>query len=848
MGAPSGGVVRPGRKGPDGERDPAPELRRETRRRVPEQSPPREMASGRSCILPGVTAIDAGAPPGPVAKAKGKSMGKSLLNPQELAQRLLPAADYGKLMEYSTRGVRAECGEPWPEEVIQRALAAGPHVSASRPDGAALIWEDIQYQVDAGFVKVVSEEELFAQGTPKELKVSRVAVVPQQNRRDRIILNLSAEVAPAEADRSRRGRKRQRPHPSVNETTVAAEDQAAVQKLGQAIPALLRFMFETDCEWEIWWQKIDLSDGFWRMVVEAGAEKNFVFQMPPREGDTTRYYVIPSSLQMGWKNSPAYFCTATDLTRKLVARVLSLTRERGLPVPHRYDEHVVPGTIGVSKEEEISEQCVIELQVFVDDFMNGVATPKGDAKLGSTLRWVGRSAMHGIHAVFPPPEILQHVGGKDSISTKKVLKGDATFAREKEMLGKWLKGYSGRDRTVGLPKDKVDKYIAAVQEAIDSPAHRVSLEKYQKVLGKVQYSTEVMPAMKGFMTPLNQALAGKLPGSFVGLGKASEVREVLTEIIPMLRLAWEEPSHVTEIVPTDLPHYYGTTDAAGVGFGGVMLPCTKWLEPTVWRLPMPKDLEDAVTEGSLTMVDCEFIGYFIGNCILHDLIAEAGEPLAGMNSHFLSDNSPTVGIVTRQASRAKSPTPARTLRWLALRQRHYRTGPQTIQHWPGEQNAMADIPSRSYSKGFPEGSDDEFLAHFSSLFPLPTQLGSWRLAAPRAEICSAAFSLLRKIKEPRLAHPNWPGGDGLTLPAVLAKTLTWESSKDPSTSWNESTCAWPLLLPCGKACSIMESPLQGRPLRERYATAGRSWQTEDLRTLARAITPAANSTPDLSGI
>ena len=96
-------------------------------------------------------------------------------------------------------------------------------------------------------------------------------------------------------------------HPSVNETTTAADDQTAVKKLGDAILALLLYAYETDCSWEILWQKIDLSDGFWRMIVQSGMEHNFVFQMPPRAGDTTRHFVVPSSLQMGWKNSPAYF-------------------------------------------------------------------------------------------------------------------------------------------------------------------------------------------------------------------------------------------------------------------------------------------------------------------------------------------------------------------------------------------------------------------------------------------------------------------------------------------------------------------------------------------------------------
>ena len=82
---------------------------------------------------------------------------------------------------------------------------------------------------------------------------------------------------------------------------------------------------------------------------------------------------------------------------------------------------------------------------------------------------------------------------------------------------------------------------------------------------------------------------------------------------------------------------------------------------------MPPDLKQAVIDGLLTMVDCKFAGYFIGDCHLFDMVEAAGEPVEGMSSHFYSDNSPSVGIVNQQSSQAKSPMPARTLRWLAWR-------------------------------------------------------------------------------------------------------------------------------------------------------------------------------------
>jgi hypothetical protein len=208
-------------------------------------------------------------------------------------------------------------------------------------ESAALVWEDVSYQQSAGFGRFVSEQELFADGGPSSLKLSRVAVVPQTDRRGRIILNLSSEVPlPARRELGKR-RKRKRVHPSVNETSVPAEDQSAVKALGTAMHAILLFSFSTDCTWEIEWQKIDLSDGFWRMIVGTDMEYSFVYQMPQREGDPVRHYFVPSALQMGWMNSPAYFCSVTEAVRLLFKQILALTSGTGITVPHRHETKCV---------------------------------------------------------------------------------------------------------------------------------------------------------------------------------------------------------------------------------------------------------------------------------------------------------------------------------------------------------------------------------------------------------------------------------------------------------------------------------------------------------------------------
>jgi hypothetical protein len=202
------------------------------------------------------------------------------MHPQPLAQRLLPADTFERLFEFAIRGVPTDCGPDWSPEAVATARTAGPHVSALTVDNITLVWEDVKYQAEAGFVSIVSEENLFNHPIHSDIKISQLAVVPQRNRRGRLILNLSAGVELPALRAPGARRKTKRLQLSVNETTVPAIDQAPVKRLGTTLLDALLYQFECPSDWLITWSKIDLSDGFWRMIVEAGKERNFCYQLP----------------------------------------------------------------------------------------------------------------------------------------------------------------------------------------------------------------------------------------------------------------------------------------------------------------------------------------------------------------------------------------------------------------------------------------------------------------------------------------------------------------------------------------------------------------------------------------
>ena len=60
--------------------------------------------------------------------------------------------------------------------------------------------------------------------------------------------------------------------------------------------------------------KFDIKDGFWRLDCTAGEEWNFTYVMPQAPEEPLQL-VVPNSLQMGWVESPAYFCVASETAR-----------------------------------------------------------------------------------------------------------------------------------------------------------------------------------------------------------------------------------------------------------------------------------------------------------------------------------------------------------------------------------------------------------------------------------------------------------------------------------------------------------------------------------------------------
>ena len=90
---------------------------------------------------------------------------------------------------------------------------------------------------------------------------------------------------------------------TMSAATTSQAPQLPVQELGLVLPKLFAFLHEVPADEHFLFSKIDLSDGFWCMVVSTEVTWNFCFVLPDQPRIAT-CLVVPSSLQMGWGEAP----------------------------------------------------------------------------------------------------------------------------------------------------------------------------------------------------------------------------------------------------------------------------------------------------------------------------------------------------------------------------------------------------------------------------------------------------------------------------------------------------------------------------------------------------------------
>ncbi len=248
------------------------------------------------------------------------------------------------------------------------------------------------------------------------------------------------------------------------------------------------------------------------------------------------------------------------------------------------------------------------------------------------------------------------------------------------------------------------------------------LKTLRGVVGKLRHASIFLQAAKGFFTPINATMRGN--PRIIGLGKNSEVREALEDIISLLCILSSRPTHVRELVP-DMPHYNRYHDATTEGAGGVWFLLMDDMPPQVWRAGFPVNIAtdvilDENPAGKITNLDLELAAEVLAVGITLEKAPQAKHAPLGT----LCNNTPTISWIDRMASKSRSPIAGRLLRCLSIMLFANHAGWLTTIHVPGVENIMADIASRPtkvqnlFCANAPL-SDANFSQSFDTTFPLP---------------------------------------------------------------------------------------------------------------------------------
>ncbi len=366
----------------------------------------------------------------------------SLVRPRTYAENH-PAFDF--INHYANNGCPVDCGKDWTLDEIKAAIRRGAHPSADSREALEALHEETASKVKNKYSRVVRFGDLL-KNLPPNLKISPVAMIPHKSRSFRTILDLSFRL-----------RHKGSLLNSVNSATKLQAPAEAMVQLGNCVQRLVALMADNyDLDQPFKFAKLDIKDGFWRMAVDDDSAWNFCYVLPqfePVENIEDELLVVPNCLQMGWRESPPFFCAASETTRDVID---SLLHEINLPA-HPFEEDMMtsaPSTDAMCRLTAAASYVNLT-EVFVDDFIGATNNTDPDH-----LRHFSRAMLHGVHSIFPPPNITGH-SGEDPVSQKKLHQGEGLWESTKEILG-WL--VDGANFTIQLMPEKCQKISKQIKE------------------------------------------------------------------------------------------------------------------------------------------------------------------------------------------------------------------------------------------------------------------------------------------------------------------------------------------------------------------------------------------------
>jgi len=91
----------------------------------------------------------------------------------------------------------------------------------------------------------------------------------------------------------------------------------------------------------IFFAEWDIKDSFWHLIISPEDAWHFCYVLPG-SSDKPIQLVVPTTLQMGWCESPTFFCTASKTTHDLAQELTESKQDlpvyplKSLPVPSQH--------------------------------------------------------------------------------------------------------------------------------------------------------------------------------------------------------------------------------------------------------------------------------------------------------------------------------------------------------------------------------------------------------------------------------------------------------------------------------------------------------------------------------
>jgi hypothetical protein len=736
----------------------------------------------------------------PIQKTIGKL---KLMNPNKYALKH-PAAPL--LKEYADDGCPVNCGPDWSKDKIETLLEKGPHSSAKSKEAIKQLRQETLLKISNNYARVVKWGDI-KNNLPPKLKLSPVAMIPHKSKKFRCILDLSFTL-----------HKNGQRYSSVNETTKKLSKNEAMTQLGSSLQRIVATLAQNKSYTKPFkFTKLDIKDGFWRMAVNNDEAWNFCYVLPSLKPINTINdieIVVPNSLQMGWCESPPLFCSGSETARDVIEKL----QKEYLQLPaHKFEDDMLRES--ESNNEHIDNSTTLT-EVFVDDFIgitNNLST--------SHLTHQSRSMIHGIHSVFPPPSLTHHNGG-DPISEQKLAKGEGNWSFQKEILG-W--DFDGKSFTIQLPTKKCQAIISLLNSTLK--VKRASLNKFQKIAGKLQHASFGIPSGRSLFSPIQMAMKGS--PDFITI--TEELKIILTDWRYIIKYLQKNPTSVSQLVK-QFPSYIGYTDACRLGAGGAWLSGTKHIAPFLWKVEWPADVQSQLItatnpEGSITINDLELCGKLLGWLALEGF----GQNLENEHIVTFCDNTSAVAWAHKLRT-SESKIAGRLLRILGLRIHSCKASSLTPLYIPGDKNTMADIISRSFKQGKYFEKTKNLTEYFNFNFPLP-QAMSWQEYLIPKEWVSRVIASLRGMLLPLGSLLRLPkqgrntGKIGLDMPQSAASTRSSPTSA-PS---NEMSLSPLSLRGCGRAFTVEELKYEFRAslMPSQPSRRPSSWLDNRARSTAR---------------